>query len=238
MTMTPVGTRHCRRIATPLKNKSCQPTRCERVNSVEPCQQTKSPKAASGKTMPTGPLASTAAPQLAPIKMADTSGKEAFNGGPFVKGPLRFMLQPRTKKKSESVVKKSSGASGVAARPPTAVQTHVAIASPPQRPTIGPKSSQPMRQVSRQVASVRRAEPMRAPVSFRPQSVNPAICTQFTSGGFSMRRLPLNVGTTQSWASSMASEQAEFLGSSSSHSAGAPSCTNSTKPAAAATIQP
>jgi hypothetical protein len=68
--------------------------------------------------------------------------------------------------------------------------------------------------------------------------VSPAIWTQLTSGGFSTRSRPLKVGTTQSPRSSIASEQAAFFGSSSSHRAGAPSRGSSTSAAARATNQP
>ena len=135
-------------------------------------------------------------------------------------------------------MKHTSGASGVAARPPTAVQTQVAIVSPLSNPTVGPNSVQPICLVSKHVPMVNRAEPRRAPVSLRPQTAKPAIWIQFTNGGFSMRSRPLNVGTIQSLASSMATEQAAFFGSSSSQSAGPPSRNNSTAAAVAAINKP
>ena len=149
----------------------------------------------------------------------------------------------RTKKKRASVVQKSRGASGVAARPPTAIHRDVAIAKPPSKPTIGAKragrkSSQPMRHVSRQVPIESKADANRAPVSFGPASQKPAIWSQLVSTGFSMRKAPFNVGTTQSPRSSMAREQAAFLGSSSSQSAGPPRLVSSTTPATVATSRP
>ena len=189
-------------------------------------------QAAAGITKPIGPLASTAAPQEAPMPMA--AGSESRARWPGIAG----LVVARAKRTKARVVKNNSGASGVEARPPTDVQMQVAMARPPSSPTAGLTKIRPSCQVSRQVPIVSRAEPSRTPVSVRPQTAIPAMCNQLTSGGFSIRSRPSNVGTTQSSASSMATEQAAFFGSSSSHRGVDPSRGSSTNAATAATIQP
>ena len=186
-------------------------------------------KATSGMTKPSGPLASTAHPRAAPQAQAL---RHELQPGPRRPSVGRW---PVTKHHNPRVVKKTSGASGVADRPPTAVQTQVAMANPASSPAWAPKPILPIRQTSRQVRVVRMAEPRRAPVSLRPATAKPARWTQLTSAGFSTRRRPLNVGTTQSPRSSIASEQAAFFGSSSSQSAGPPRFVRRTSAAAAAT---
>ena len=121
------------------------------------------------------------------------------------------------------VVQNTSAASGVAARPPTAVQIHVDMTRPDRRPANGPARRRPIHQVSKHVPIVKQTDPMRTPNSLRPKSETPMICIQLTNGGFSTRRAPLYVGTIQSPESSIANVQAAFLGSSSSQSGAEPS---------------
>ena len=197
--------------------------------SSQACQSVKIVKARSGMARPTGPLASTAPPRAMPQLTAQGHDVHPGPSSP----PVRRC--PIAKHHRLSVVKKTRGASGVADRPPTAVQTHVAMASPATRPAGAPQQRRAICQTTRQVMVVRMAEPRRAPVSVGPARAKPARWSQLTRAGFSTRRRPLKVGTTQSPRSSMASEQAAFLGSSSSHSAGPPRFVRSTSAAATAT---
>ena len=145
---------------------------------------------------------------------------------------------PRTNSHKLSVVKHASGASGVAALPVMPVQRQVASTTPAQAATSERNKITAIRHVIRQVASVSRADPSRAPVSLGPATANPARCSQLTSAGFSTRRRPLKVGTIQSPLDHMASEQAAFRGSSSSHSGGPPRPGSNTTAASAATSSP
>jgi len=201
------------------------------------CHQQKQPRPSSGSTTPIGPLASIASPQAAPTPAAP----------PRVRctGPSRQPTPPapatraeRMKSHRASVVQNTSGASGVAARPPTPVERHVAIARPHHGPTAGRKIAPPMCMVSRQVPTVSNAEASRAPVSLTPAVAKPARCSQFTSTGFSTRSRPLKVGTTQSPVRCIASEQAALRGSSSSQRGGPPRFGRSTRAAATATASP
>jgi len=193
------------------------------------CHQTKPPRAATGRTNPTGPLASTAAPSASPIAALVPAGmrRAAASGHE----------RAATKIHRARVVQKQSAASGVAARPATADQAQVPSARPDQRPTHGSagNSRVAMSATSSAVPIVTTAEPTRAPVSLTPQTAKPASWIQFTSGGLSLRRTSLNRGTTQSPRASIDTEQAVFLGSSSSHSGADPRFTSSTAAAAPAT---
>ena len=205
--------------------------------STAACHQAKQPRPAKGSTSPTGPFVSTASPHAPP--MAKAVPRESATGAslqPWPAGPPRCTAL--TNSHRASVVKKAKGASGVEALPVTPVQRQVAIAIPAHRATSGRNRIAAIRQVSRHVPSVSSAEPMRAPVSLTPAVANPARWSQLTSAGFSTRSRPLKVGTTQSPPFHIASEQAAFRGSSSSHKGGPPRFGRSTTAASAATSSP